>query len=287
MEERLQKILSQWGVASRRQAERLISDGRVKLNGAIATVGQKADPAIDCIEVDGTRIQGDHRPQLVYLLLNKPIGVVSTCYDPEGRSTVLDYVPEVLRQDYGLYPVGRLDTDSTGALLLTNDGDLTFWLTHPKHSVEKTYRVWVQGDLTPEGLERWRRGVVIEGRKTLPASVRQLRQQGSGSDRQTLLEIKLREGRNRQIRRVAETLGYSVVRLHRVAIGTLHLEGLGKGECRCLTPTEVQALTAAASPPGNPPPTKRRGDRSDHRTTIMAQSNQNSASGGLGARGTQ
>jgi 23S rRNA pseudouridine2605 synthase len=242
MEERLQKILSQWGVASRRQAEQLILSGRVTLNGATATLGQKADPATDRIEVDGVQIGEDNRPDALYFLLNKPLGVVSTCHDPEGRSTVLDYVPASVRHDSGLHPVGRLDTDSTGALLLTNDGSLTFLLTHPKHSIEKTYLVWVWGCPTPEDLQRWRSGMQLEGQKTLPAGVRYLKRQGEGDASQTLLEVKLREGRNRQIRRVAEQLGYPVVRLHRVAIGSLQIGRLAKGECRPLTSSEVQDL---------------------------------------------
>lgn len=287
MEERLQKILSQWGVASRRQAEHLILSGRVTLNGALATLGQKADPSVDCIEVDGVRLQGDNRPDSLYFLLNKPIGVVSTCHDPEGRSTVLDYVPPSVRQDSGLHPVGRLDTDSTGALLLTNDGSLTFLLTHPKHLIEKTYLVWVQGAPTPEGLQNWRQGVTLEGQRTLPAGVRVLKQQEQGGDRQTLVEVKLREGRNRQIRRVAEQLGYPVVRLHRVAIGSLQLGALAKGECRPLTPTEVHTLTKQVQQSATvAKAAKGKGDRphKGHSETTQATTFFVSGGSGLGGR---
>jgi 23S rRNA pseudouridine2605 synthase len=241
-EARLQKILSQWGVASRRRAETLILDGRVKLNGEIAQLGQKADPHRDAIEVDGQAIQNVDRPQSVYLLLNKPLGVVSTCVDPQGRQTVMDLIPN---STPGIHPVGRLDADSSGALLLTNQGDLTFYLTHPSHHLPKTYEVWVEGFPSPEVLRRWRSGILLEGRRTLPAKVRSLRL-GSGK---TLLEVVLVEGRNRQIRRVAEQLGHPVLRLHRIAIGSVRLptgdeRPLPSGTCRNLTSQEVDALTS-------------------------------------------
>lgn len=240
MAERLQKVLSQWGVASRRQAEQMILDGRVRLNGAVVEqLGQKADPLLDQIEVDGKLIQSHHRPKLTYLLLHKPAGVVSTCHDPQGRPTVLDLLPTAIRQ-VGLHPVGRLDIDSTGALLLTNDGDLTVCLTHPRHSVLKTYQVWVRGHPPEPILKQWRRGVLLDGRLTRPAQVRIL-----NTDRSTgLLEIGLQEGRNRQIRRVAEQLGFPVVQLHRVAIGSIKLGDLPSGQYRQLVPEEVDFLYA-------------------------------------------
>ncbi len=137
MEERLQKILSQWGIASRRQAEALIVAGRVQCNGIVASLGTKADLDLDKISVDGKLLQPIHRPALVYLLLNKPKGVVSTCNDPQGRTTVIDLLPKNLQIGVGIHPVGRLDTDSTGALILTNDGEITNKLTHPRHSIPK------------------------------------------------------------------------------------------------------------------------------------------------------
>ncbi|HEY9658706.1 MAG TPA: pseudouridine synthase, partial [Allocoleopsis sp.] len=149
MTERLQKILSQWGIASRRQAEQMILAGRVRLNGEVVQLGQQADPDRDRIEVDGKLIQAVERPARVYFLLHKPLGVVSTCDDPQGRPTVLDLLPAVLQHHSGIHPVGRLDVNSTGALLLTNDGDLTFCLTHPRHAIPKTYHVWVEGHPTP------------------------------------------------------------------------------------------------------------------------------------------
>jgi 23S rRNA pseudouridine2605 synthase len=242
MDERLQKILSQWGIASRRQAEQLISEGRVKVNGAIAQLGQKANPAIDGIEVDGNPLQTVNRPLPVYLLMHKPSGIVTTCDDPWHRQTVLDLLPQALRQSYGIHPVGRLDTDSTGALLLTNDGNITFCLTHPRHAVPKTYYVWIQGHPLDAVLEQWQQGIILSGRLTLPAQVQVI----ETSRDQTCLEIVLREGRNRQIRHVAEQLGHPVVSLHRVAIGSIWLQQLPIGQFRPLTNSEVHFLQMQA-----------------------------------------
>lgn len=245
MEERLQKILSQWGIASRREAEAMIMAGRVRCNGTVVGLGQKADPQRDAIEVDGKLIQPVHRPPLVYLLLNKPAGVVSTCDDPQGRPTVMHLLPSELQVGKGIHPVGRLDTDSTGALLLTNDGELTFGLTHPRHSISKTYRVWLHGHPSESVLQQWRQGVVLEGRKTRTAQVRVIERSSS----QTCLEIILKEGRNRQIRRIAAQLGYPVMQLHRTAIGPIQLQPLGepplpKGRYRHLKDFELQFLQA-------------------------------------------
>ena len=238
MGERLQKILSQWGVASRRKAETLIIEGRVTLNGLRASLGQQADPNVDCIEVDGQPIHPIDRPHPIYLLVNKPIGIVSTCSDQHRRKTVLDLLPDELRQSQGIHPVGRLDAASTGALLLTNDGQLTFRLTHPRHSIAKTYEVWVKGKPNSSALTQWQQGVMLSGRLTRPANVLSLREESD----QTLLQIVLREGRNRQIRRVADLLGYPVIRLHRVAIGSITLNSLKPGNFRYLTASEVGAL---------------------------------------------
>ncbi|NJN58835.1 MAG: rRNA pseudouridine synthase [Leptolyngbyaceae cyanobacterium SL_5_9] len=243
MDERLQKILAQWGVASRRGAEQMILEGRVRLNGYAVQLGQKADPERDWIEVDGKLLQPESRPQLIYLLLHKPAGVVTTCNDPQNRETVLDLLPSQFRQDYKVYPVGRLDADSTGALLLTNDGNVTFCLTHPRHSVPKTYHVWVQGHPSESVLEAWRQGVILADRLTLPAEVRVL---DLNKEAQTLLEIVLREGRNRQIRRVATQLGFPVLQLHRVAIGSIYLQQLPSGQYRPLQDTEIDFLQTQA-----------------------------------------
>ncbi|MEC4816825.1 MAG: pseudouridine synthase [Scytonema sp. PMC 1069.18] len=246
MEERLQKVLSQWGIASRREAEEMIKQKRVRINGELAQIGQKVNPQRDAIEVDDQPVSLVQRPTLVYLLLHKPAGVVSTCDDPQGRPTVLDLIPEKLRIGQGIHPVGRLDADTTGAIILTNDGDLTFKLTHPRHNIPKTYCVLVAGQ-PPQGvLQMWRQGVVLEGRKTRPAQVRIVKQQASS----TCLEIILKEGRKRQIRRVAQQLGYPVLELHRTAIGSIQLKTPGKsclaeGEYRHLEEFEIRFLKKA------------------------------------------
>jgi 23S rRNA pseudouridine2605 synthase len=243
MEERLQKILSQWGIASRRQAEKMIEAGQVRLNGKVVHLGQKANPETDVIEVDGKLVKPSNRPQFIYLLLNKPVGVVSTCRDSRKRSTILDLLPDTLSKGQGIHPVGRLDAESTGALLLTNDGALTFLLTHPRHHVPKTYHVWVQGHPPESVLQAWRQGVDLLGKKTLPAQVRILQL----SVEETLLEIVLTEGRNRQIRRVAELLSYPVIHLHRTAIGPIQLQPKGgpvlpSGHYRYLNDFEIRFL---------------------------------------------
>jgi pseudouridine synthase len=241
MADRLQKVLSQRGIASRRQAETMIRSGRVSVNGLIAQIGDTVDPQLALIEIDGLLLP----PQLShqYLLLNKPCGVVSTCADPQGRTTVLDLLPEAWRQGTGIHPVGRLDTNSTGAILLTNDGELTFRLTHPSHQISKTYNVLVAGHPQPLTLAAWRTGILLEGRKTLPAQVKRLSQ-----DRQnTRLQIVLREGRNRQIRKVADLLGHPVLALERIAIGSITLQlpdrPLARGGYRHLTCLEAEWLS--------------------------------------------
>lgn len=243
MAERLQKILARWGIASRRRAEDLIQQGRVRVNGEVAELGLKAEADQDCIEVDGKAIAPEQRPDHYYLLLNKPLGMVSTCDDPQGRATVVDALgPEL---DYmGIHPVGRLDTYSTGALLLSNDGEFTYRLTHPKHNVSKTYRVWVEGVPGESSLSAWRAGIELDQRMTRPAKVEVLEKDDS---RKTLLRITLWEGRNRQIRRVAQVLGHRVLSLHRTAIGPVRLGRLPAGEYRSLSSEEVKALLAEST----------------------------------------
>ncbi len=243
MEVRLQKILAQWGIASRREAEEMIRRSRVRVNGVLALLGQKIDPEKDTITVDDQIVLAQKRPELIYLLLHKPTGVVSTCYDPQGRTTVLDLLPQELREGLGIHPVGRLDADSTGALILTNDGELTFCLTHPRHSIPKTYHVLVQGHPSETLLEMWRQGVMLEGRKTLPAGVRLIESFATHS----CLEIVLKEGRNRQIRRLAQQLGHPVIKLHRIAIGPIQLQKpkeplLKEGKYRSLADDEIRFL---------------------------------------------
>lgn len=239
MAERVQKILSQWGIASRRQAEQLILAGRVQLNGQVVQLGQTADPDKDVIEVDGQRLQRQNRPEPTYLLLHKPAGVVSTCHDPQHRRTVIDLLPTAL-QSLGLHPVGRLDAASTGALLLTNDGAVTACLTHPRHAVAKTYHVWVKGHPDAAVLQQWQQGVRLEGRMTRPADVTIIETGATA----THLQIILREGRNRQIRRVAEQLGFPVLTLHRIAIGEIQLGNLKPRQYRRLRSEEINFLYA-------------------------------------------
>jgi pseudouridine synthase len=246
MEARLQKILAQWGIASRRDAEEMIKRSRVRVNGVLAHLGQKADPQKDTIAVDGKPVSVVQRPALIYLLLHKPSGVVSTCHDPQGRPTVLHLLPPELREGQGIHPVGRLDAESTGALILTNDGELTFALTHPSHSIPKTYRVLVKGQPTEAALQQWRQGVILDGRKTRSARVRLIEYMAGHSS----LEIVLKEGRNRQIRRVAQQLGYPVVKLHRTAIGSIQLDtseatALKEGCYRSLKNEEISFLKKA------------------------------------------
>lgn len=243
MAERVQKILSQWGIASRRQAEKIILAGRVKLNGNIVQLGDKANLKIDKLEVDGKEIKTRNRPQLVYLLLNKPVNVVSTCYEPQNRTTVLDLLPNTLKKGKGIHPVGRLDFESTGALLLTNDGELTLSLTHPRYHLPKTYRVWLDKRPNQSDLTHWRKGMVISGRKTLPAQVKVIKHH----QKHTLIEVILTEGRNRQIRRIAEQLGFQVLELHRTSIGSISLQSadgsiLPSGHYRYLRANEINLL---------------------------------------------
>lgn len=246
MEVRLQKLLSQWGIASRRQAEQLILAGQVKLNGQIAELGQKANPAQDQISLNGQVLRPVNCPQRLYLLVNKPKGTVSTCKDPQKRPTVLDLLPPKYRQGQGLHPVGRLDAASTGALLITNDGQLTFSLTHPRHHIAKTYHVWLEGCPSSSVLSQWRQGVWLEGKKTLPATVRILKPYQNHTN-SICLEVILQEGRNRQIRRIAEQLGHPVRSLHRTQIGSISLRSpsgklLPQGRYRSLTSSEIESL---------------------------------------------
>jgi 16S rRNA pseudouridine516 synthase len=246
--QRLQKLLARQGLASRRQVEAWILAGRIRVNGKVVTeLGFKADPEQDCIEVDGRAISCGDLARYV-LLLHKPRGVLSTCRDPWGRKTVLDLLPPPWNRQIRLYPVGRLDADSSGALLLTNDGDLTLKLTHPRYHLPKTYRVQVQGRPSQATLQRWREGVDLDGSTTLPAVVEFCDPPPFGNRRNSnssWLRVVLFEGRKRQIRRVAEQLGHPVLSLHREAIGPLRLGNLKPGQFRRLEPQEVQALLAS------------------------------------------
>jgi 23S rRNA pseudouridine2605 synthase len=233
--ERLQKILSQAGVASRRASEALMLQGRVMVNGVtVRELGTKADPARDDIRVDGRRVRiAEHHR---YLLLNKPRGYVTTRSDPERRPTVIDLLKGV--KEY-VYPVGRLDYDSEGLLILTNDGDLAAHLTHPSHEVPRVYEVEVLGVPDERDLERLRRGIMLEGRRTQPADIRVVKP--------GLLLITIREGRNRQVRKMCEAIGHPVDHLRRIAIGPLKDARLKPGYWRDLTVEEVKKLQRAAA----------------------------------------
>lgn len=235
--ERLQKVLARAGLGSRRACEALIREGRVRVDGKPAILGQRVDPARARIEVDGRPLRAPE--PLVYLVMYKPRGVVSTVSDPHAQQTVLDLVPQRTTR---LYPVGRLDRESEGLLLLTNDGPLAQRLLHPRHQIPKRYRVWVEGRVDEEVLEQLRRGVPLEDGLTAPAEVVLIR----ATERASQLEIVLREGRKRQIRRMARWAGHPVTRLVRVAMGPLRLEGLRPGEVRPLTARELAALRQVA-----------------------------------------
>ncbi len=232
-QERLQKILARAGVASRRHAEELIAAGRVKVGGRVVSEpGTKADARLDRIEVDGKRIVAE---PLVYLVLHKPKNVMCTMRDPEGRPTVADYVRGL---GVRAVPVGRLDFHTSGVLLLTNDGDFADGLMHPKRAVPKVYVVKVPGELDEQGVERWRQSIVIDGRPTQPAAVRKLRHEAG----KTWLEITIKEGRNRQVRRLGEATGKTVMRLARLAYAGITAEGLRPGQWRHLSAEELVEL---------------------------------------------
>ena len=244
--ERLQKILSNAGVASRRVAEEMILAGRVAVNGTVlSTPGARADPEVDEITVDGVPvIKGRYR----YFLLHKPPGFVTTARDEEGRDTVLDLVPVA---DVQLHPVGRLDLESEGLLLLTNDGHLTDLLTHPRYEVEKEYLVGVDAPLTKVDQQRMVRGIESDGERLRAASVREAAPPPPALGEEAPLAgawllLVLRQGRNREIRRMLRALGRKVVLIRRVRLGPLHLGQLGPGAFRELTPEEVDQLYAAA-----------------------------------------
>jgi 23S rRNA pseudouridine2605 synthase len=246
--ERLQKIISAAGVASRRLAEELITQGRVAVNGkTVTTLGTKADPARDEIKVDGRRIREQKRKR--YILLYKPRGYVTTRSDPEGRPTVMDLLKGV--KEY-VYPVGRLDYDTEGLLILTNDGDLAAHLTHPRHEVEKVYEARVKGVPEEKDLERLALGIVIDGRRTAPAKIRipdrPAKTTASGAE-QTFVEIVLHEGRQRQVRRMFDSIGHPVVRLRRVRIGPIVDEQIPIGHWRELDAQELTKLRRAAKIP--------------------------------------
>ncbi len=234
--ERIQKLLAQAGVASRRAAETLIRAGRVTINGQVAALGDKADPRQDAVKVDGRRVA--LTAPYAYLLLNKPKGYLTTRSDPEGRPTVYELLPETWRRRVA--PVGRLDFHSEGLLLLTNDGELAQRVSHPRYGCAKLYRVKVKGQPGEEDLDRLRAGVVLEGRRTAPARI--VRSAARSKAGNTWLTVELREGRTRQIREMFFRIAHPVLKLRRVAIGPLSDRRLGLGRFRELTAEEVEAL---------------------------------------------
>jgi 23S rRNA pseudouridine2605 synthase len=237
--ERLQKVLARAGLGSRRLAEEWIAEGRVTVNGEVARLGRRVDPEADEVALDGVPVVV--RSGLVYYLLNKPIRTVTTASDPEGRPTVVDLVPGEPR----VFPVGRLDWETEGLIVLTNDGDLTHRLTHPSHGVEKVYLAEVDGVPTPGALRRLREGVELDDGPTAPARAHLVQSRGDTS----AVEIVIHEGRNRQVRRMFEAIGHPVRRLVRTRIGGLQDPALRPGTWRALTPAEVRGLYAAASEP--------------------------------------
>jgi 23S rRNA pseudouridine2605 synthase len=241
--ERLQKVLARAGFGSRRAAEELIAGGRVTVDGEVARLGQRIDPDRVHVEVDGVPVPV--RDDVVYYLLNKPRRVVTTARDPEGRTTAVDLVPTEPR----VFPVGRLDYDTEGLLVLTNDGELAQLVTHPRHGIEKTYLAEVSGVPTRATVRALREGVTLDDGPTAPARVRLVQDQGDNA----ALEIVLHEGRNRIVRRMCEAVGHPVRRLVRTRVGPITDRRLAPGAWRALRPREVRALYAAATEPATPP----------------------------------
>lgn len=241
--ERLQKVLARLGIGSRRACEELIADERVTVNGEVAILGRRIDVEHDLVEVDGMPV--GVRPDLVYHLLNKPAGVVTTADDPQGRPTVVELVPD----DPRVFPVGRLDQDTEGLLLLTNDGELTHRLTHPSFGVDKEYIAHIQGSPSRGALRRLREGIELEDGPTAPA--------GASLVAPGIIRLTIHEGRNRQVRRMCEAIGHPVDRLVRVRIGPLADRSLKPGRSRRLTPEEIRALEQAVATPGSAAPGSR------------------------------
>jgi 23S rRNA pseudouridine2605 synthase len=271
---RLQKVIATAGLASRRAAETLIQDGRVTVNGKIVSaLGSRADPEVDDIRLDGRRVPQVGRRR--YLLLNKPRAVMTTRDDPERRRTVMDLLTDVRES---VYPVGRLDYDSEGLLLLTNDGELAARLTHPRHGLERVYEARVRGVPDSGALKRLAQGVMLEGRRTSPAKASLLAAGRGRSGDQGVVRLTITEGRKRQVRQMCEAVGHPVVRLRRVRFGPIQDDALRPGRYRDLAPGEVAALRRAvaraesatdttSTAPGPPPrPAPRSRTRTPRRT---------------------
>jgi len=226
--ERLQKVLAQAGYGSRRTCEILIVEGRVTIDGRVAELGNRVNPVTNVVCVDGRLVAID--PAKVYYLVNKPTGVVTTAHDPQGRPTILEFVPDDVR----VFPVGRLDMDTEGLILVTNDGRLAHLLTHPSSGIEKEYLVQVEGDPSAQALRQLREGIELEDGMTAPAQASRVSE--------GLLRIAIHEGRNRQVRRMCDALGHRVIRLVRTRIGPLTDTTLRPGQCRELQHAEVRRL---------------------------------------------
>lgn len=238
-EVRLQKFMAEQGIASRRKSEDLIRAGKVKVNGHIAVIGQKINPKKDLVTVGKQKIVPPKTRNMIYIMLNKPRGYVTTVSDEYDRKTVMDLIPDIKER---IYPVGRLDKDSEGLLIMTNDGSFNNCLTHPSHGLAKVYRVTVRPAVDDEILYNLRNGIVIDGRKTAPADVTVLTEE----ENRVVLEFVLHEGRNREIRKMCESQGLEVARLKRTAVGSLKLGVLPQGKYRELTEQEVKKLLRSA-----------------------------------------
>ncbi|MBM3306076.1 MAG: rRNA pseudouridine synthase [Candidatus Aminicenantes bacterium] len=247
METRLNKFLAHAGVCSRREADRMIVDGLVRVNGRIVQeLGLKIDSSRDRVVADGRTVQAESEGT-VFVLLFKPAGPIVSVKDPFGRPTVMDFLPKLAAR---VYPVGRLDAETDGALLLTNDGETAHRLTHPRYGVPKVYEALVEGQAAEEDLDKVRRGLFLEGRRTAPARVRVLRR---GSD-WTLVGLEMHEGRKREIRKLLEAVGHRVTKLRRVAFAGLTLEGLKPGQWRYLKKAEIDRLRALIARQARPHP---------------------------------
>lgn len=234
MQERLQKIIAAAGLVSRRAAEEALRNGRVSVNGRTATLGEKADPDLDEIRLDGATLCASE--EKVYLMLHKPRGYVCTLSDEKGRKTVADLVQGVGTR---VFPVGRLDLDSEGLLLMTNDGEFANRLMHPSHEVDKTYLAWTEGEDPPQSADRLSQPLTIDGYKLRPAKVRLIRMTGEHG---ALLSVTIHEGRNRQVRKMCDAVGLRVTRLLRVREGSLELGDLPSGKWRPLTKEEIDSF---------------------------------------------
>ncbi|MDH3330876.1 MAG: rRNA pseudouridine synthase [Desulfobulbaceae bacterium] len=234
MQQRLQKILAKAGIASRRKAEELIKEGKVRVDGKVVTeMGTKVDPDAQDIECDGIHVAA--REKKIYILLHKPAGFLSTVHDPQGRPIVTDLLPQVKER---VYPVGRLDLDTEGALLLSNDGELAQKILHPSHEVNKTYVAKVKGKPNTKKLAALSRGITLEGRKTWPADIEVLQSEPQA----TTIKIIIHEGRKRQVRKMFDAVGHPVLQLKRTAYGQLELGDLRPGKYRFLSPEDIKMI---------------------------------------------